>query len=81
MWTNTLQRYDLLSQEQVEQIHDHAMQILEEIGIDFLHPRSLDIFRQAGLTVEDQRVRFERAFIEEQVRKAWQPCGVGLPIF
>ena len=70
MWTNNLPRYDILSEEQVAQIHDHAMQILEEIGIDFLHPRSLDIFRQAGLTVEDQRVRFERAFIEEQVRKA-----------
>ena len=69
MWTNNLQRYDLLSPEQVEQIHDHAMQILEEIGIDFLHPQSLEIFRRHGLRIEDQRVRFERAFIEEQIKK------------
>jgi trimethylamine--corrinoid protein Co-methyltransferase len=68
MWTNTLERYDILSEEQVGQIHDHAMQILEEIGIDFLHPRSLDLFRQAGLKIEDQRVRFDRAFIEEHIK-------------
>jgi trimethylamine---corrinoid protein Co-methyltransferase len=69
MWTNSLKPYDLLDEEQVEQIHDHAMQILEEIGIDFLHPRALDIFRRAGLRIEESRVRFDRAFIEEQVKK------------
>src|SRR5438309_2800671 len=70
MWKNTLPRYEILDEDQVQQIHDHAMQILQEIGVDFLHPRSLDIFRKAGLKIEDQRIRFERAFIEEQVAKA-----------
>jgi trimethylamine---corrinoid protein Co-methyltransferase len=69
MWTNPLKRYDMLTQEQVEQIHDHAMQILQEIGIDFLHPRALDTFAKAGLKAEDNRVHFERGFIEEQVKK------------
>jgi trimethylamine---corrinoid protein Co-methyltransferase len=70
MWTNSLPRYDILSEEEVAQVHDHAMQILQEIGIDFLHPRALDIFRREGLTIEDQRVHFERAFVEEQIKKA-----------
>jgi trimethylamine--corrinoid protein Co-methyltransferase len=70
MWKNTFKRYDILSEEQVQQIHDQAMLILQEIGVDFLHPRSLDILRQAGLKIDDQRVRFDRAFIEEQVAKA-----------
>src|SRR5437762_13331639 len=39
MWTNTLKPTDILSEEQVQQIHDHAMQILQEIGVDFLHPQ------------------------------------------
>jgi len=69
MWTNPLKPYDILSAEQVQQIDDHAMLILQEIGVDFLHPRALDIFRRAGLKIEDQRVRFERAFIEEQISK------------
>jgi len=69
MWTNTLKPYDILSEEQVAQIHDHAMQILQEIGVDFLHPRAIDLFRRAGLTIEENRVRFEAAFIEEQIKK------------
>src|SRR5690348_14710721 len=70
MWTNTLKPYGLLSTEPVLQIHDHAMRILEEIGIDFLHPRAIDTFVKAGLKAEESRVRFERAFIEEQIAKA-----------
>ena len=69
MWTNPLKPYEILSEEQVRQIHDHAMLILQEIGIDFLHPRALDTFRRAGLKIEEQRVRFEPAFIEEQIKK------------
>ena len=69
MWKNTFKRYDILSEEQVQQVHQQAMLILQEVGVDFLHPRALDTFRAAGLKIEDQRVRFERAFIEEQVKK------------
>jgi len=69
MWKNPFKPYDILSEEQVVKIHDQAMLILQEIGVDFLHPRALDAFRAAGLSIDDQRVRFERAFIEEQVRK------------
>src|ERR1700737_4785495 len=69
MWKNTLPRYEILSEDQVQQIHDHAMLILQEIGVDFLHPRAIDTFRAAGLKIEENRVRFERAFVEEQVAK------------
>ncbi len=69
MWTNPFKPYDILSEEQVAQIHNHAMLILQEIGVDFLHPRAIDAFRRAGLTIEDSRVRFERAFVEEQIKK------------
>jgi trimethylamine--corrinoid protein Co-methyltransferase len=69
MWSNNLPRYDLLSEQQVQEIHEHAMQILQEIGIDFLHPRALDIFRKAGLKIEEQRVRFDRSFVEAQIKQ------------
>jgi trimethylamine---corrinoid protein Co-methyltransferase len=69
MWINNLARYDLLSEQQVQEIHDHAMQILQEIGIDFLHPRALDTFRKAGLKIEEQRVRFDHRFIEAQIKQ------------
>jgi trimethylamine--corrinoid protein Co-methyltransferase len=70
MWRNPLKPYDLLTEEQVQQVHERAMQIMEEIGIDFLHPRATELFAKAGMKVEDTRVRFEPAFIEEQVKKA-----------
>src|SRR5256885_1178268 len=70
MWRNTLSRYDILSGEEVEVIHEQAMTILEEIGIDFLHERARELFGEAGMRVEDDRVRFDRGFVMEQVGKA-----------
>src|ERR1700682_4135134 len=45
------------------------MTILEEIGVDFLHERAREIFSKAGMKVEENRVRFDRAFVMEQVAK------------
>jgi len=70
MWKNTLKPVDILSDEQVQQVHEHAMLILQEIGVDFLHPKAIDTFQRAGLKIEENRVRFEAAFVEEQVGKA-----------
>ncbi|HKV86652.1 MAG TPA: trimethylamine methyltransferase family protein [Candidatus Dormibacteraeota bacterium] len=69
MWKNPLKPYDLLSGEAVETIHQQAMTILEEIGVDFLHERARQLFAQAGMKVEENRVRFDREFVLEQVRK------------
>jgi len=70
MWKNRLKPYDLLSKEEEQAIHEQAMNILEEIGVDFLHERAREIFAKAGMKVEENRVRFDRAFILEQVAQA-----------
>ena len=70
MWKNRLTPYDLLSGEDVEKIHEQAMTILEEIGVDFLHERARELFGKAGMKVEGDRVRFDRGFILEMVAKA-----------
>ena len=67
MWKNRLQPYDILSPDDVEAIHGQAMTILEEIGIDFLHPRARDLLSGAGMKVEDNRVRFDRGWVLEMV--------------
>src|SRR5215472_16239617 len=69
MWKNRLKPYDWLSPEEVETIHEQAMTILEEIGVDFLHERARQLFAKAGMRVEDNRVRFDRAWVLEQVAK------------
>jgi trimethylamine--corrinoid protein Co-methyltransferase len=69
VWKNPLKPYDLLSEEAVNTIHEQAMTILEEIGVDFLHDEAREVFRKAGMPIEENRVRFDRSFILEQVAK------------
>ena len=59
-----------LTEEGVAAIHDGAMRILEEIGIEFLNPEALEILRKAGCTVDGENVRMGRDFVMEMVAKA-----------
>ena len=59
-----------LTEDGVRAIHDTAMRILEEIGIEFLNEEALALYRDAGCTVVDQNVRMGRDFVEEMVAKA-----------
>lgn len=59
-----------LGPEGVEAIHDGAMRILEEIGIAFLNPEAIEIFRKAGCIIDGENVRMGRDFIMEMVAKA-----------
>lgn len=61
-----------LDAEGVERIHDTAMRILEEIGIDFLHADARAALAEAGCSIEGDgpTVRMDREFVMEQVAKA-----------
>ncbi|RMD91305.1 MAG: methyltransferase [Alphaproteobacteria bacterium] len=59
-----------LDEEGVAAIHDGAMRILEEIGIEFLNDEALALFRAAGARVEGQNVRMGRDFVMEMVARA-----------
>jgi trimethylamine--corrinoid protein Co-methyltransferase len=61
-----------LTPEDVERVHNGAMRILEEIGILFLNDEALGVLRAAGCDVDmdSKRVRMDRAFVMEQVKKA-----------
>ena len=54
----------------VEAIHNAAMQVLEEIGIEFLNEDAKAILKQAGCTVSGDNVRMGRDFVMEMVGKA-----------
>ncbi len=70
--SNPYRPIEVLSADQIEAIHDASLRILEEIGLDFLHPEALDILAAAGATVEagSQRVRFDRGLIQEAIGHA-----------
>ncbi len=59
-----------LDEAGVAAIHNGAMRILEEIGVVFLNPEALDIFRQAGCKVEGDLVRMGRDFVMEMIARA-----------
>ena len=61
-----------LSEDHVQAIHNAAMRILEEIGIDFLHEGAREKLRQAGADVRDgeERVRMGRDMVMDLVAKA-----------
>ena len=54
----------------VAAIHDGAMRVLEEIGIEFLNDEALDLFRKAGCIVQDTNVRMGRDFVMEMLATA-----------
>jgi trimethylamine--corrinoid protein Co-methyltransferase len=62
----------VLSDAHIEDVHAASMRVLEEIGMDFLHPEALAILKAAGADVESgtQRVRFDREMVSELVGHA-----------
>ena len=52
--------FEVINQEGVEMIHNLAMRIIEELGVDFRDEESLEIWRKAGAEVEGERVRMGR---------------------
>lgn len=62
----------VLSADQVEAIHNAALDILETTGMKVLEPTARAHFRRAGASVDESnlRVRFDRTMLMEQVSKA-----------
>jgi trimethylamine--corrinoid protein Co-methyltransferase len=67
---NTLPRYEILSDEAVSLLDGGWRRIVSEIGVEFILPEAVEVFRQAGQTVEDAVVKLDPDFVLEQVAKA-----------
>jgi trimethylamine--corrinoid protein Co-methyltransferase len=57
-----------LNEEGVEAVHNGAMRVLEEIGIEFLNPESVEILAKAGCIVDGENVRMGRDFVMEHLK-------------
>jgi trimethylamine---corrinoid protein Co-methyltransferase len=55
----------LLSQEQVEKIHDASLEILEDTGLKVRYEPARELFKKHGCSVDEERVRFPRALVEK----------------
>ncbi len=63
-WLPELERripwVDLLSDDQVQAIHDASMDVVEEVGVEFRCDDALALWRDAGAAVDGARVRLDR---------------------
>ena len=60
----------LISDDQVEEIHDASLRVLRDIGIDVLEPSAQKLFTDAGCTIEANRVRFDPEMVVETIATA-----------
>ncbi len=70
MFVNRMPRYEILSPDAMTTLDKGWRRIVSEIGVEFMAPRALDLFRAAGQRVEDNAVFFDPDFVLEQVAKA-----------
>ncbi|MEN0041956.1 MAG: trimethylamine methyltransferase family protein [Pseudomonadota bacterium] len=59
-----------VDEEGVARIHDAAMCILEDIGIEFLNKEAADILKAHGATVNGENVRMDRDMVMEKLALA-----------
>ena len=67
---NTDRPTEPLGPDGVEAIHNGAMRILEEIGIEFLNAEAIDLFKQIGAKVDGMNVKLDREWVMEMVAQA-----------
>ncbi len=63
-------RFEPLSDEALALIEAGSDRLAAEVGVQFDHPRALELFREAGQTVDGDVVRFERGFLRAQAALA-----------
>ena len=63
---------EILSADQVEAIHATSLRVLEDLGIEVMSARALDLFRRAGATVDrdTMTVRIDRGMVEDALETA-----------
>ncbi len=61
---------EFVSADELEAIHNASLEVLEDIGIDFIHDGAKQILKQAGVTLTpgSDRVRFDRGFVLDAIK-------------
>ena len=67
---NGLPRYEILSEDALEAIDGGWRRLVSEIGVEFDHPRALELFAGAGQAVAGNVVRLDPEFVLEQAAAA-----------
>jgi trimethylamine---corrinoid protein Co-methyltransferase len=63
-------RFEPLSEDALATLDQGVGRLASEVGVQFDHPRALELFREAGQTVDGDTVRFDPAFLRAQAALA-----------
>ena len=61
-------RCQLLTNEEVQQIHETSLRILEEVGIVFSYDPARDLLKKYGCKEDGQKIYFPKALVEEKLK-------------
>ncbi|HEY86068.1 MAG TPA: trimethylamine methyltransferase, partial [Chloroflexi bacterium] len=67
---NQKPQFRLLSDAQLEAIHNAALEILRRTGVSVHEPQALDLLKKAGADVKGDRVRIQPHLVEWAIRTA-----------
>ncbi|MEM6308421.1 MAG: trimethylamine methyltransferase family protein [Pseudomonadota bacterium] len=67
---NPFPHMNVFSDDEIENMHNTALRMLEELGMKVLHPEAARFFREAGARVDGEMVYFGRDIIEDAIAKA-----------
>ena len=67
---NPYQPFNIVSDDEIEALHNKSLDVLEELGLNFLSDEAREILKNAGADVHpnDPRVRFDRGLIEASIK-------------
>jgi trimethylamine--corrinoid protein Co-methyltransferase len=70
MFVNQMPRYEVLDEDGLATIDRGWERLASEVGVQFDHPRALQLFRDAGQTIDGDVVHFEPGFLRAQAARA-----------
>ena len=70
MFVNSMPRYEILSADAMATLDKGWRRIVSELGVEFMKPEAVELFRAAGQKVDGDKVFFDPDFILEQIAKA-----------
>ena len=63
-----MQRYQVLTQNEIEMIHENSLRIMEKIGIVITYEPAREILVKHGAKVDGDRVYFPKSLVEEAIK-------------
>ncbi|MDH3690668.1 MAG: trimethylamine methyltransferase family protein [Gammaproteobacteria bacterium] len=64
---NAYPPFEILDPERIESLHLASLKILQELGIEVLHPSTRDLLRREGAGIDGERVYFAKDMVEEKI--------------